>query len=182
MSTKVITGKTRFSYEHLLKAQEGINGGEPKYSVSILIPKDDKKTLDKIKKAIEEAKKDGVARFGAKFVKSSNFKTPLRDGDADKSDDPAYENCYFLNVSSKTKPGVVDKNLNPIIDPSEIYSGCYGRASIVAFPYSVNGSNGISFALQNVQKLEDGEPLGGKSRPEDDFEAVDDDFDDDILG
>lgn len=176
MSTKVITGKALLSYEHLLTPQKGINGGEPKYSVSLVISKDDTETIEKIGKAIEAAMKEGVARFGAKFGKGSNFRKPLRDGDLDKADDPAYENSYFLNVSSKTKPGVVDKNLNPIIEPSEIYSGCYGRASIVAFPYSVNGSNGISFALQNVQKLEDGEPLGGKPRPEDEFSAVQDDF------
>lgn len=181
MSTKVITGKALLSYEHLLIPQAGIGGGEPKYSVSLVIPKNDKKTIEKIEKAVQEAIKEGVTRFGAKFGKGANFRTPLRDGDLDKPDDPSYKDSYFLNVNSKTKPGIVDRDLNPILDPTEIYSGCFGRASIVAFPYSVNGSTGVSFALHNVQKLEDGEPLGGKARPEDDFEAIDNDFDD-ILG
>lgn len=177
--TKIVTGKARFSYAHLFKPQAGIAGGEEKYSVSLIIPKSDTATIEKVEKAIEKATKEGVSRYGSKFGKAVNFRIPLRDGDTDKSDDPAYSNSYFLNVNSKTKPGIVDRNVNPILDSSEVYSGCYGRASIVAFPYSVNGSTGISFALQNVQKLEDGEPLGGKSRAEDDFSAFDDD---DLLG
>ena len=177
--TKVITGKCLLSYEHLFKAQEGIGGGDPKYSVSLVIPKNDKGTIEKIERAIAKATKEGVGRYGAKFGKGANFRTPLRDGDTDKPDDPSYKNSYFLNVNSKTKPGVVDKDLNPILDPTEVYSGCYGRASIVAFPYSVNGSTGVSFALHNVQKLEDGEPLGGKARAEDDFSDFEDD---DLLG
>ena len=177
--SKVITGKVRLSYVHLFKPQAGIAGGDPKYSASLVIDKKDKATLGKAEDAIEIARKDGVARFGAKFGKSPNFRMPLRDGDIDKPDDPAYKDSYFINVNSKTKPGVVDRNVNPILDPSEVYSGCYGRASIVAFPYSVNGSTGISFALQNIQKLEDGEALGGIARAEDDFGAFDDD---DLLG
>lgn len=177
--TKVITGKSRLSYAHLFKPQAGIAGGEEKYSVSTIIPKDDKETIEKVEKAIEKAIKEGVARYGAKFGKSANFRIPLRDGDVDKPDDAAYKNSYFLNVNSKQKPGIVDKDVNPIIDQSEVYSGCYGRVSIVAFPYSVNGSTGVSFALQNVQKLADGESLGGKARAEDDFSAFEDD---DILG
>lgn len=106
---------------------------------------------------------------------------PLRDGDIEKPDDPAYKDSYFLNVKSKTKPGLVDKDLNEIIDPSEFYSGCFCRMSIVAFPYSVNGSTGISFALQNVQKLADGPSLGGKANAADDFSSLSDE-DDDLLG
>lgn len=177
--TKMVTGKTRLSYAHLFKPRAGIAGGEEKYSVSLIIPKTDKETLEKVERAIEKATKEGVSRYGSKFGKGANFRTPLRDGDTDKSDDTVYKNSYFLNVNSKTKPGVVDKDVNPILDPSEVYSGCYGRASIVAFPYSVNGSAGVSFALHNIQKLEDGEPLGGKARAEDDFSAF---ADDDILG
>jgi len=177
--SKIITGKTRLSYAYLFKPRAGIGGGEEKYSVSLIIPKGDKETVSKIEKAIEKAKKEGISRYGSKFGKSQNFRMPLRDGDVDKPDDSAYKNSYFLNVNSKTKPGVVDKDVNPILDPTEVYSGCYGRASIVAFPYSVNGSTGVSFALHNIQKLEDGEPLGSKSKAEDDFSDYDDD---DILG
>lgn len=177
--TKVITGKCLLSYVFVNKPKAAVAGGEEKYSLSAIIRKDDKATLEKIEAAIEKATKEGVARFGSKFGKASSFRMPLRDGDMDKPDDEAYKNSYFLNVNSKTKPGLVDKDVNPILDPSEVYSGCYGRVSIVAFPYSVNGSTGISFALQNVQKLEDGDSLGGKARAEDDFSAF---ADDDILG
>lgn len=179
--SKVITGKVRFSYAYLFKPQAGIGGGDEKYSVSAIIPKDDKKTIEAIERAIEKATKEGVSRYGSKFGKAVNFRNPLRDGDIDKADDPAYKDSYFLNVKSKTKPGVVDKDLNEILDPSEVYSGCYGRLSITAFPYSVNGSTGASFSLNNAMKLSDGEPLGGKSRAADDFSAFADE-DDDLLG
>ena len=99
----------------------------------------------------------------------------------DRPDDGAYSNSYFINANSKVKPGIVDKVLQAIMDPTELYSGCYGRASIVFYAYNANGNKGIAAGLQNLQKLEDGEPLGGISRPEDDFEAVDDDAED-ILG
>lgn len=177
---KIVTEKVRFSYANVWEPRS-VNGSDPKYSVSIIISKDDKKTLEKINKAIESAEKDGISRFGSKFTSGSNFKRPLRDGDIDRADDPAYENSYFLNVNSKAKPGIVDKNVEPILDQTEFYSGCYGKASISSFPYSINGAKGITFGLNNLQKLEDGESLGGVSRPEDDFASFDDDAED-ILG
>lgn len=175
---KIVTGKVRFSYANVFEPQS-VNGSEPKYSVSLIIPKSDKKTLDKINKAIEVAKKEGVSKLGGKIP--ANLKTPLRDGDLDRPDDEAYSNSYFINANSKVKPGIVDKDLQAIMDSTELYSGCYGRASIVFYAYNANGNKGIAAGLQNLQKLEDGEPLGGISRPEDDFEAVDDDAED-ILG
>lgn len=177
MSTKVVTGKVLLSYLNVAKPV-GVNGGEPKYSVSVIIPKSDTKTLNKIKAAIEAAKKEGTAKLGKKIP--ANLKTPLRDGDIDRPDDEAYADSYFVNANSRTKPGIVDRNLEPIIDMTEIYSGCYGRVSMVFYPYNVNGNKGIAAGLQNIQKLEDGEPLGGKSRPEDDFGVADDD--EDLLG
>lgn len=175
---KIVTGKVRFSYANVFEPQS-VNGSEPKYSVSLIIPKSEKKTLDKINKAIEAAKKDGVSKLGGKIP--ANLKTPLRDGDLDRADDEAYADSFFINANSKVKPGIVDKDLQAIIDPTELYSGCYGRASIVFYAYNANGNKGIACGLQNLQKLEDGEPLGGKTRAEDDFEAVDDDAED-ILG
>lgn len=181
---KIVTEKVRFSYANVWEPKS-VNGSDPKYSVSLIISKDDKKTLAKINKAIEAAEKDGIQRFGSKFTSGSNFRRPLRDGDIDRADDPAYKNSYFLNVNSKTKPGIVDRNVQPILDQTEFYSGCYGKASISSFPYSIQGTaKGITFGLNNLQKLEDGEPLGGgASRPEDDFGSLDeeDDFDD-LLG
>jgi hypothetical protein len=173
MSNKVITGKVRFSYANVFEPKS-INGSDPKYSVSLIIPKEDKVTIDKIKAAIEVAKKEGLSKLGGKIP--ANLKTPLRDGDIDRPDDPAYADSYFVNANSTIRPGIVDANLQPIIDSTEFYSGCYGRASIVFYAYNANGNKGIACGLQNLQKLEDGEPLGGRSRAEDDFGI------DDILG
>ncbi|EHN13415.1 DUF2815 family protein [Clostridium sporogenes] len=170
---KIITGKVRFSYANVWEPKS-INGSDPKYSVSLIIPKSDKATLEKVNKAIEEAKKEGLAKLGGKIP--ANLKTPLRDGDIDRPDDDAYANSYFINANSNTKPGIVDKSVQTILDQSEFYSGCYGRASIVFYAYNANGNKGIACGLQNLQKLEDGEPLGGHSRPEDDFDSVEDDF------
>lgn len=171
--TKVITGKVRMSYANVFEPKS-INGSDPKYSVSLIIPKSDKATIGKIKAAIELAKKEGVTKLGGKIP--ANLKTPLRDGDIDRADDEAYSNSYFINANSTVRPGIVDENLQQIIDTTEFYSGCYGRASIVFYAYNANGNKGIACGLQNLQKLEDGEPLGGRSRAEDDFGT------DDILG
>lgn len=173
-STKVVTGKVRFSYANVYEPKS-INGSDPKYSVSLIIPKSDKKTLAEIKSAIEQAKKDGISKFGGKVP--ANLKLPLRDGDVDRADDEAYKDSYFINANSKDKPGIVDKNINPILDQTEFYSGCYGRASINFYAFNQNGNKGIACGLQNLQKLSDGEPLSGRSRAEDDFStAEEDDF------
>ena len=167
-TTKVITGKnTRFSY---LNANEpkSINGSTPKYSVSLIIPKDD----------IELAYKEGEAKLkgnGKTVPALSILKTPLRDGDLERPDDDAYRNAYFVNANSPHKPGVVDGNRQEIIDTSELYSGIYGRASISFYAFNSNGNKGIACGLNNLQKLRDGEPLGGRTRAEDDFATDDDD-------
>jgi hypothetical protein len=172
--TKVITGKVRFSFCNVWVAKS-INGGDAKYSVSLVIPKTDKETLGRINAGIKEAEKAGIAKYGAKFTSGAGFKRPLRDGDIDRSDDENYANCYFVNANSSTKPGVVDKNRDTILDSTEVYSGCYGRASLSFYPFNTNGNRGIACGLQNLQKLSDGEPLGGRSRAEDDFDAYEDD-------
>ncbi len=170
--TKVVTGKVRFSYLNAFEPRS-INGGDEKFSVSLIIPKSDKKTLAEIKGAIEQAKKDGTTKFGGNAP--ANLKLPLRDGDVDRADDEAYKDSYFVNANSKDRPGVVDKNVKAILDPTELYSGCYGRASIVFYAFNQNGNKGIACGLQNLQKLSDGEPLSGRSRAEDDFSTADDD-------
>lgn len=172
--TKVITGKVRFSYLNAWEPKS-INGGDEKYSVSIIIPKSDTKTINDIKAAIEAAKQEGKAKFGGKIP--ANLKLPLRDGDIDRPDDEAYKSSYFINANSKDKPQIVDKNVKPIMDQGEVYSGCYGRVSIAFFAFNQNGNKGIACGLGNLQKLADGEPLSGRSRAEDDFtSAEDDDF------
>lgn len=172
--SKVVTGKVRFSYANIWEPKS-INGSEEKYSVSLIIPKSDAKTIEEIQIAMEEAKQEGIAKFGGKIP--ANLKLPLRDGDIDRPDDEAYQGCYFINANSKDKPQIVDKKVKPILDPNEVYSGCYGRASINFYAFNQNGNKGIACGLGNLQKLEDGEPLSGHSRAEDDFEAYgEDDF------
>ncbi|MPM16504.1 hypothetical protein SDC9_62885 [bioreactor metagenome] len=167
--TKVTTGKVRLSYAHLF-APHAIEGNEPKYSVSVIIPKSDKETLQAIKEAVAEAKEQGKGKWNGKVP--ANIKTPLRDGDVEREGDEAYAGCYFLNANSKNKPGVVDINVQPVLDATEVYSGCYGRLTLNFYAYNANGNKGIAAGLGNVQKLEDGEPLGGFTRAEDDFEAI----------
>ena len=163
---KVVTGKVRFSYANVFSPKAAQEGATPKYSVSIIIPKSDTKTIADINKAFEEVKAASAAVFGGAVPKL--LKGGLRDGDAEK-DDAAYANSYFINANSVNKPGVVDNDLNPIIDPSEFYSGCYGRASITFYPYNSNGSKGIACGLNNIQKTDDGEQLGGGSSAASDF-------------
>ncbi|NMA84756.1 MAG: DUF2815 family protein [Epulopiscium sp.] len=177
---KVITGpETRWSYANVWEARS-INGGTPKFSVSLIIPKSDTRTLDNIKAAIEAAYKEGEAKLkgnGRSVPALSAIKTPLRDGDLERPDDEAYADSYFVNANSATAPGIVDANLDPILERSEVYSGVYGRASINFYAFNSNGNKGIACGLNNLQKIRDGESLGGKSRAEDDFAtSVDDDF------
>ena len=176
--TKVITGKVRLSYAHLFEPY-GMDGQEAKYSVSVIIPKTDTETLKAIKEATELAKKNGVSKWNGKVP--ANLKTPLRDGDTERPDDEAYAGCYFLNASSKNRPGVVDQNVQPVMDANEVYSGCYARVSINFYAFNASGNKGIAAGLGNVQKLEDGEPLGGFTRAEDDFDSVET-AEEDFLG
>lgn len=176
--TKVITGpNTRWSYANVWQPKS-INGGAPKYSVSLIIPKSDTETVSKIKAAIKAAYEEGQAKLrgNAKSVPALEYmKTPLRDGDKERPDDEAYKNSYFINANSATAPGVVDAARQPILDTSEVYSGVYGRASINFYAFNSNGNKGIACGLNNLQKIRDGEPLGGKARAEDDFATDDDD-------
>ena len=131
---KVITGTdTRWSYSNVWEPKS-INGGTPKYSVSLIIPKSDTKTIAKIQAAIE-----------------------------------AYKNAYFVNANATSAPGIVDADLNPILTRSEVYSGVYGRASITFYAFNSSGNKGIACGLNNLQKIRDGEPLGGKASAESDF-------------
>jgi hypothetical protein len=175
---KVITGPTtRWSYANVWEPKS-INGGTPKYSVSLIIPKSDKVTVEKIKKAIQAAYEEGQSKLkgnGKSVPSLSVIKTPLRDGDLERPDDEAYANSYFINANSATAPGIVDADRNTIIDRSEVYSGVYGRASINLYAFNSNGNKGIACGLNNLQKIKGGEPLGGKSRAEDDFATEDDD-------
>lgn len=179
--TRVVTGpETRWSYANVWEPK-GINGSQPKYSVSLIIPKSDEKTVAKIKAAIEAAYQDGQSKLkgtGKTLPPLAALKTPLRDGDVERPDDPAYANAYFVNANNKNKPGIVDADRNEILDHSEVYSGVYGRASISFYAFNSSGNKGIACALNNLQKIKDGEPLGNVISAEDDFK---DDDDDDFL-
>lgn len=165
--TKVIV-PCRFSYLHCWEPA-AVNGGEPKYSVSAIIDKKDTKTINAIKAAIEQAKKDSVSKWGGKVP--ANLHLPLRDGDIDRPDDEAYAGCYFFNANSRQAPQVVDAKVQPILDQSEVYSGCYGKISVTFYGYNANGNRGIAAGLGNIQKLKDGESLGGRSNAADDFQT-----------
>ena len=179
--TKVITGKdTRWSYAHVFEPVAIGEGAQAKYSVSLIIPKSDKVTINKIKAAIEAAYHEGESRLkgNSKTCPAlSAIKLPLRDGTTERPDDEAYANAFFVNANSTTAPGVVDADCNPILNKDEVYSGVYGRASITFYAYNSNGNRGIACGLNNLQKIRDGEILGGKASAESDFSTDDtDDF------
>ena len=177
--TKVITGpKIRWSYANVWEPKS-INGGAPKYSVSLIIPKSDTKTVTAVKNAIQAAYDEGQSKLkgNSKSVPAlSSIKNPLRDGDLERPDDETYKDSYFINANSATAPGIVDAARQPILERSEVYSGVYGRASINFYAFNSNGNKGIACGLNNLQKISDGEPLGGKTRAEDDFADEDEEF------
>jgi len=174
--TKVVTGIARLSYANIWKPKS-INGDAEKYSVSVIIPKTDTATIDKINVAIDTAIEEGKSKFGNKVPNRASIKTPLRDGDIDRPDDEAYANSYFFNANSQIAPQVVDLQRDPILDRAEVYSGVYARVSCNFYAFNSNGNRGIACGLGNIQKVKDGTPLGGRSNASDDFAtAIDDEF------
>lgn len=163
MSTKVITGKTRFSFCNIFEPKASDNGGEPKYSVTLLIPKSDTATLQKIKQAMDEARDNFVKKNGANSL-PAKYNHTLHDGDGLRDSGEPYgpecKGCYVITVSSKQKPVIVDAFRNEITDPGEVYSGCYGRAAVNFYGYNRQGKKGVSAGLLSIQKLSDGEPFG----------------------
>ncbi len=177
--TKVVTGIVRLSYANVHEPKS-INGGAEKYSVSLIVPKSDAKTIEAINKAVDAAIEEGRGKFGGKIPNKAALKLPLRDGDIDRPDDEAYAGSYFVNANSNSAPEIVDKSLNPIMSRSEVYSGVYARVSINFYAFNSNGNRGVACGLGNIQKVQDGEPLGGRTSAADDFAS---DYDgDDFLG
>ena len=171
--TRVVTNKVRASYAHVAEPVS-VNGGDPKYSMSIIIPKDDTETIGLIEKAIDQAITDGISKFGGKRPNKATLKLPLRDGDVEREDE-AYQNAFFINCNNKTAPQVVDANRHPI-EAGAIYSGCYCKVSVQFYAFAVNGNKGVAAALGNIQFVEDGESLGGAHiTAADDFGAAEDD-------
>lgn len=145
-------------------------GGAQKYSVSAIISKDDKETLEIIGRAVQQAKESAKQKWGGRIP--NNLREPLHDGDEEKPDNPIFKNSYYLTAKSKEPPQVVNKNVEPITDQTEVYSGCYGRISVNFYGYNFSGNRGVAAALGNIQKIKDGEAFGGRIIAQDDFEIV----------
>lgn len=182
-STRVVTGVVRLSYAHIWQPQS-FNGGTPKYSVSIIIPKSNRTTIEKIERAIAAAYREGSGKLkgsGRSVPPLSALKTPLRDGDLERPDDEAYANAFFLNATSNRAPQIVDLDRREINDESEVYSGVYARVSLNFYAFSVNGNRGIAAGLNNIQKVRDGEPLGGATAQQDFAGEFSEEIDEDVL-
>lgn len=176
--TEVVTGKVRFSYAHVFKAHAHEEGDVPKFSVSLIIPKEDRKTIKKINDAVKVAIETGISKFSIKIqtaIKNgkalpTSFKMPLRDGDEEREDNEEYKRAMFLNCSSKRKPSIINQDMEELFDETELYSGCFGRAAVNFYAFDKKGNAGIACGLNHLQKLEDGENLGGSSMsPEEAF-------------
>ena len=173
-ATKVII-PCRISFANIWEPKS-INGSEEKYSVSCIVPKADKKTLAKIEKAIEAAKEAGKSKkWGGKIP--PNLKLPLRDGDIDRPDDEAYSNAMFVNATSKDAPQIVDRKVDPILDPMECGSGDYCNVSVNFYGFNANGNRGVAAGLGNIQLIKHGERLAGKASASSDFTEVEGDED-----
>ena len=171
--TKVVFGPCRLSYTHVF-AKYTPNGGDPadgKYQTNVLIPKSEKETIKALNAAIEAAKQAGVvSKWSGKVPK--NLTMPLNDGDTAK-DDELYEDHFYVNAKCNTRPGIVDRNKQPIVDEEEMYSGVWAIVSVTFFPYEVSGNKGVACGLNNLMKWKDDEHLGGRVSAEADFGDVD---------
>lgn len=165
-SIKITTPKFRVSFANVFKPRSPFEGQEPVYSLDALFSKKEHKDMVWLKSAIKQA---ADSKWGAgKWPK--NFKSPIKDGDEKELD--GYPGSFFLTLKSKTKPGIVDQKLQEIIEPSEFYSGCYARATVVVKAYSTAGNNGVAVYLGNIQKDSDGDAFSGKKNAKDDFDAL----------
>lgn len=176
---KVIFGPCRLSYTHVFnRYNPDGDQADGKYMTNVLIPKDEKETIEAINKAIAEAKKQAiVSRWGGKEPKKLDM--PLRDGD--EKDDENYEGHLFVNAKSNTRPGIVDRKKVPIVDEEEVYSGVWAIVSVTFFGYDKNGNKGVACGLNNIMKFKDDEHFGGRVSAESDFGDVDLGDDDDDL-
>ena len=172
--TKVVI-PCRISFANIWEPKS-INGSEEKYSVSCIIPKADKKTLAKIEKAVEAAKQAGKEKKWSGKI-PPNLKLPLRDGDIDRPDDEAYANAMFINATSKDAPQIVDRKVDPILDPMDCGSGDYCNVSVNFYAFNANGNRGVAAGLGNIQLIKHGERLAGKASASSEFTEVEDDAD-----
>ena len=176
VATKVLTNECRLSYSHLNQPYAQTPTSDPKYSVTLLIPKSDTTTVENIRQSIEAAAKDGQGRLW-NGVRPPVLPTPLHDGDGVRENGtpfgPECKGHWVMTASSKQKPGVVHiSDVKTGLAPQDVYSGMYGRVTINFFPYNSNGKRGVGCGLGNVLKTRDGEPLGGGASPEADFAGI----------
>lgn len=170
---KCLTPEFRVSFPAIFQPK-AFDGQEAKYQLTMLFSK--KTDITALKKAAFNA---AAEKWGPKKEKWPKFKHPwLRDGDDEKGDVEGYEGCVFVSAKSKTQPGLVDHRLQPITAERDFYAGCYARAEVLAYAYDSAGNKGVGFALQNIQKLRDGDRLSGRKDAEDVFDAVDSGEDD----
>ncbi len=166
MSDVIITPKFRCSFPWLFEAQPPMQpGGPAMYSVVMLFPKETDLTL--LKSAASAAVN---AMWPDKAKRPANFRTPFRNGDEKQLD--GYPGCIYVTAKSKTRPGVVDQNVKPIMSQEVLYPGCWCIAQVTVYAYSKSGNAGVGFGLSNIQKVADGEPFTARSKPEDVFKAV----------
>ena len=169
--TSVRLGEVRFSYTAVFQPKKNDDGTLSKYGVCIIIPKEDTETVNLVKEAIDAAKQRGkLEKWGGKIP--ANVKSCLRDGDIDREDDEAFAGCYFLNASSRNKPGVKvleDGVVSDALDEEDFYSGCYGAVTLDFFPYESSGNKGVGAGLNNVIKTRDGDRLSGGRSADEDF-------------
>ena len=178
MSTKVVIKDSiqhpvRLSFVHAFHPAKPMSGNDDdaKYSVSIIIPKNHPQ-IPEIQASIKEAMEDGKStKFGGKIT--PNIKNPLRDGDNDRPDDPAYSGAYFINAASKNAPGILEPTKQRMTDETHLYSGCYAHVVVNFYPYNASGNKGVAPGLNNIMKTRDGDPLSGAASAESDFGDVD---------
>lgn len=169
MSTQMVTCKARIGFANIMnpKVPMGRKDGQPKYSCTVYIPKTETACVEAMMAAKDEAAQNGVAtKWGGKMP--NPVKVPIYDGDRPDAG-PEAKGCWEMRCSSTNKPGVVDENLNPILSPDAVYSGCYGRADVNFYAYNSDGNKGVAIGLNNFQKLGDGERLGGGRSAEEAF-------------
>ena len=183
----MITTQVRFSYLNAFEPK-ATPSGDLKYSVSILIPKKDEAGIKAIHAAINDAVQKGLDNNKFTQAQVKGIRLPIRDGDEEFDNGnrgPEYKGCFFINATSKNKPGVVkaqkDSKPVPIFDPDDFYSGCYGRADINFFPYNQAGNRGVGVGLNNLMMIKEGERLDGRMKAEDAFGTYTDEETDEVA-
>ncbi len=178
--TTITIGECRLSYCNVFQPQAPTNNpqAEPKFSVTILVPKSNTQAKAAMDAAVNAAIEAGVT------AKWSGVRPPvpsicIHDGDGVRpSDGQAFgaecKGCWAFTASSKADrpPFVVDAQVQKIINPAEIYSGCYGNVSVTFFAYNSAGKKGVGCGLNGIQKTRDGEPLGSRVTAEEAFSVV----------